>query len=124
MPYTITKQFHFSASHVLDGLPDGHQCGRLHGHNYLVELVLSADNLNQHGFVRDYGDLDEFADWIKRVLDHRHLGGGDLPGVLLIQTTAENIARYIYQTWQPSRFLELVAVRVSETPRTSAEYRP
>jgi 6-pyruvoyltetrahydropterin/6-carboxytetrahydropterin synthase len=40
--YTITKQFSFSASHVLDHLPEGHPCARrLHGHNYIAELVLA-----------------------------------------------------------------------------------
>ncbi|HUM68046.1 MAG TPA: 6-carboxytetrahydropterin synthase, partial [Chloroflexota bacterium] len=38
--YTISKQFHFSASHQLNGLPLEHQCARLHGHNYEVELIL------------------------------------------------------------------------------------
>ena len=40
--YTIAKQFTFSASHQLDHLPEDHQCARLHGHNYVVEIVLSA----------------------------------------------------------------------------------
>ncbi|MFI6697695.1 6-pyruvoyl trahydropterin synthase family protein [Streptomyces sp. NPDC050509] len=51
----ISKEFHFSASHQLDGLPEDHPCGRLHGHNYVVALELSAptDGLDTTGFVRD-----------------------------------------------------------------------
>ena len=54
MMFRITKEFHFSASHQLKGLPAEHQCARLHGHNYVVEVELSAETLNEHGFVRDY----------------------------------------------------------------------
>ncbi|WP_189267921.1 6-pyruvoyl trahydropterin synthase family protein, partial [Streptomyces fuscichromogenes] len=58
--FTITKEFHFSASHVLDQLPSWHPCARMHGHNYIVVLELSAadDALTPPGFVRDYRDLD------------------------------------------------------------------
>lgn len=38
--FRITKEFHFSASHQLTGLPEDHQCARLHGHNYIVEVEL------------------------------------------------------------------------------------
>ena len=51
--YRISKEFSFSASHRLLGLPDGHPCARLHGHNYRVEVELSAADLNRYGFVRD-----------------------------------------------------------------------
>jgi hypothetical protein len=72
--YTITKQFHFSASHVIEGLPEGHPCARLHGHNYIVELVLQAPTLDRIGFVVDYGDLRPFKQLLDTELDHRHHG--------------------------------------------------
>ena len=55
--YMIRKKFDFSASHQLLGLPAEHQCARLHGHNYIVEVVLQAEQLNQVSFVVDYGEL-------------------------------------------------------------------
>ncbi|MEU2250343.1 6-carboxytetrahydropterin synthase [Streptomyces sp. NPDC019224] len=119
--FSISKEFHFSASHVLDRLPKWHPCARLHGHNYVVVLELSAedDDLNDVGFVRDYRDLDAFKKWMDATLDHRHLnesmGGGGSP-------TAENIAKWIYDTWCQD-LPELSAVRVSETPKTWATYR-
>ena len=36
--FVIKKRFSFSAAHRLLDLPAGHKCGRLHGHNYIVEL--------------------------------------------------------------------------------------
>lgn len=100
------------------GLADGHQCGRMHGHNYLVEIELSAANVDDTGFVRDFGELRLFKAFIDSEWDHRHLND-----VLDFNPTAENMARYIYdrfsQVWP-----ELSAVRVQETETSWAEYRP
>lgn len=114
--YTISKDFHFSASHQLDHLPEGHQCARLHGHNYVVRIVLEAEELNEDGFVIDYGDLKPFKDFIDNELDHRHLND-----VIPYRTTAENIARYLYE-WAKARWPQVSAVWVSETPKTWAVY--
>lgn len=46
---TITKGFHFSASHVLDRLPSWHPCARMHGHNYVVVLELPAPRSPRRG---------------------------------------------------------------------------
>lgn len=116
--YTIAKQFNFSASHVIEGLPEQHPCSRLHGHNYIVELVLAAEELNAMGFVVDYNELIIFKNMLDETLDHRHLND-----VLTGPTTAESIAKYLYeyakQIWQ-----EVISVSVSETPNTNAVYRP
>lgn len=114
--YTIQKRFEFSASHQLNGLPEGHQCARLHGHNYIVEVVLQSDALNAVGFVVDYGELKPLKEYIDRTFDHRHLND-----VLPFQTSAENIAEHLYQ-WCKNRWPETSAVRVSETSKTWAEY--
>ncbi|WP_026928863.1 6-pyruvoyl trahydropterin synthase family protein [Glycomyces tenuis] len=117
---TITKEFHFSASHVLEGLPSWHPCSRMHGHNYVVVLELSAPDhkLVPPGFVRDYNDLDKFKQWMDKTLDHRHLNE-----VMEVQPTSEVLARWIYDRWI-EEFPELTAVRVHETQKTTAEYRP
>lgn len=116
--YIITKQFSFSASHILENLPEGHKCARLHGHNYVVELVLEGRELDASGFVRDYGELAPFKTFIDEKLDHRHLND-----VIDGPTSAENLSRFLYEQSR-SLWPEVAAVRVSETPRTWAEYRP
>ena len=117
--YTIRKEFHFSASHQLKQMPDGHPCARLHGHNYVVVIELKSERLDQYGFVRDYLELKAFKDYIDDTLDHRHLNEvlGDEC------TTAERLARHLYD-WARARWPEVSAVSVSETPKTWAEYRP
>ncbi len=116
--YRITKEFHFSASHQLFGLAADHPCARLHGHNYVVVVELAAPTLNQHGFVRDYRDLDGLKRYLDDTLDHRHLN--DVLGNDAV--TAEHLATHLYH-WCKARWDEVCAVRVSETPRTWAEFR-
>ncbi len=121
--YTISKRFAFSASHELTDLPTDHPCHRLHGHNYEVELVLASTNLDDTGFVVDYGRLDAFKQFLDACLDHRHLND-----TLGAQPSAELLARWLFE-WcsanvEPAIAERLRAVRVSETPRTWAEYAP
>jgi 6-pyruvoyltetrahydropterin/6-carboxytetrahydropterin synthase len=117
--YRITKEFHFSASHRLAGLPEDHPCARLHGHNYIVVVELSAAELDAHGFVRDYRELAPLKHYIDEALDHRHLN--DVFGHE--QVTAEFLARALHD-WCKARWPEVTAVRVSETRKSWAEYRP
>ena len=117
--YTIAKEYHFSASHELKQLPEDHPCYRLHGHNYVVEVELQSEELNEVGFVRDYRELDDLKAYIDEKFDHRHLNdvlGDD-------NVTAEQIAKHFYE-WCKSRWPEVTAVRVKETPKSTAEYRP
>lgn len=116
--YRISKEYHFSASHVLEGLRPGHPCGRLHGHNYEVRLTLESEELDGHGFVIDYGDLDPFAHVIATTYDHRHLND-----VLDGQPSAENLARTLYGIAKYRLgWLNVVSVEVKETKKTTAEY--
>jgi 6-pyruvoyltetrahydropterin/6-carboxytetrahydropterin synthase len=116
--FTIRKSFEFSASHQLDGLPTIHPCSRLHGHNYKVEIVLKAKELDEVGFVKDYRLLDEIKAFIDTTLDHRHLND-----VFQFNPTAENIAKHLY-IFIKLRFTQLYAVTVKETEKTSATYEP
>jgi len=117
--YKILKTFSFSASHVLSGLAVDHPCSRLHGHNYVVEIELSSPTLNATGFVRDYRELKALKHYLDKQIDHRHLN--DIFGPH--GTTAEHLAKHFYD-WCKARWPEVTAARVSETPRTWAEYRP
>ena len=138
--YRICKRFTFDAAHRLDGLPDGHKCGRLHGHTYTVEVELAAHRLDEHGFVIDFGDLSKIVKGlIDQSYDHRFLNDMIDCGTCPVNPTAENIAFDLYNTITPllraflsrsapengdTNRIELQAVRVSETPSSWAEYRP
>lgn len=117
--FTISKIFRFEAAHSLPHLPASHPCHRKHGHGYVATFYLRAETLDRNGMVEDYRDLDDVKRIIDDTLDHRDLDEVFEP----LFTTAENIARRLFDVVIKSH-PSLVAVRVSETPGTSAEYRP
>lgn len=127
--FRINKKFAFSASHELHGLRENHPCGRLHGHNYEVEVSLVGDGITPVGWIMDFGDLDFVKQLIDKTLDHRHLND-----VMADENpTSENLARWLYlyingQLMDTPGFGDLEEgfilerVRVGETPKTFAEY--
>lgn len=127
--YTISKEFHFSASHILFGLDDGHPCGRMHGHNYVIVVELQSPSLNKTGFVKDYRELDPIKKFIDEELDHKHLN--DIPDPFKSSLplfpgnpSAENMARALFNVFQfimPDD-VKISAVTVKETPKTAARY--
>ena len=117
--FTIRKEFHFSASHVLKHLPENHPCSRMHGHNYIVTVELRTKkkrDLTEAGFVCDYRALEPIKKYIDDTLDHRHLND-----IFPFNPTAEFLAEEIYKQFK-ERFPRLWAVEVSETPKTNARY--
>lgn len=115
--YKISKEFHFSASHVLHGLEPDHPCGRMHGHNYTVKVELAGPTLNNVGFITDYNDLGPIKRFIDNKMDHRHLNDV-FPSM---QPSAELLARELFELFKPD-FPNLSAVEVKETPKTVARY--
>lgn len=126
--YRICKSFTFSAAHVLTGLAEGHPCGRLHGHNYHVEVELTAETLDRIGFVLDYRLMDAFKSFLDNEVDHRVLNEVfPSVGEVEFNPTAENLATVLFQIASemfttPER--QVSAVYVRETDKTWAEYRP
>lgn len=120
MTATISKDFAFSASHQLEGLPPEHQCSRLHGHNYIVRVVIEGDVIDP-GFVVDYAELSPIKHYIDDTLDHRHLND-----VLEFNPTAENMALdtaiRVRDLLVKAGYANVnrVAVSISETPKTWA----
>jgi len=115
----ITKAFTFDAAHWLPGVPEGHKCRRLHGHTYQVIVALEGELHPTLGWVVDYGEVSRVVDPVVRELDHYCLN--EIPG--LENPTAEILAAWLYRRLLPHLPL-LADVTVSETPRTSAVYRP
>ena len=116
--FCISKEFSFDASHILMGMPEGHKCGRLHGHTYTVIVELAMPKLDDNGFVQDYGDLEPIKQYIDNHLDHRHLND-----VLMMNPTAELIAMHLYEEFKQD-FPKLKSVSVKETAKTIARYEP
>lgn len=117
--FTISKDFEFCASHELRLLPEMHKCSRNHGHNYVVTLTLTADWLDEYGFVTDFGDLAPFGDYLKTTWDHRLINDR-----VDFHPTSELLAHYLGRWFidnvEPSIHGRLASVRVAETRLSSA----
>lgn len=114
--YTISKEFHFSYAHVLEGLPEGHPCGNMHGHNGILVVVLEGTELNEAGFVMDYRDMSPLKEFVDNAIDHKLLND-----VFTFQPSSENMAKWFYGLckefgWPVKR------VSWSETPKTWCHY--
>lgn len=119
MAYRITKEFTFDAAHWLPNVPEGHQCGRLHGHTYTVILAVEGDVDATMGWIVDFAELKGAFKPLEKMMDHHCLN--DIEG--LENPTAENMARWIYDRVKPE-LTQLADVTVKETPKTSSIYRP
>ena len=69
--YTITKKVSWCAAHRLEGHS---KCHRLHGHNYLAEVAISAEGLEpDSGMLMDFGRLKILLAALTEDLDHRYI---------------------------------------------------
>ncbi len=121
------------------------RCSRVHGHSWTITLTFAADQLDENGFVVDFGELHYLADWIDEHLDHATLLSATDPrlpdlqalaadGLLKIHlvenASCEGIARHLHQTFAPlvrentSGRARLLAVELHEDSRNSARYAP
>jgi 6-pyruvoyltetrahydropterin/6-carboxytetrahydropterin synthase len=115
--FTVTKQFRFEAAHSLPHLPEGHKCRNVHGHSYWFEVAVSSRSLDERGFVIDYAEIHEAVNPIAKYLDHQ-----DLNQLFEFATTAENLAKWIYEEARHS--VEIEHVTLKETSTTSVTYKP
>lgn len=114
----IFKTFTVEAAHRLPNVPEGHKCGRLHGHSFGIELHLSGPVGPTSGWIMDFDDVKVRFQPIHDRLDHQFLN--EIEG--LENPTSENLARWI---WRHVKDVlpELVQVVVRETCTTGCIYR-
>lgn len=114
----IFKVFTFEAAHRLPHVPEGHKCGRLHGHSFRVELHLSGE-LDPHlAWVVDFADVKAVFKPVLDRLDHHYLN--DIPG--LENPTSERITMWIWDQVKPL-LPQLSQVVVHETCTAGSRYR-
>ena len=117
--YTIKVRSNFSGAHNLREYKG--KCEELHGHNWHVEVVASAKDLDKAGMVVDFKELKELLDKTLAGLDHKYLN--EVDQFKKVNPTSENIARYIYETVSKEKpDLKINEVTVWETDTSSATY--
>lgn len=114
MKTSVMKRIDFCAGHRLVG--HGGKCEHFHGHNYKLEVFVSAEELDHLGRVVDFAELrDLFKSWIDEHWDHGFvLADDDENGISAIRSvqphrlfllpyspTAENMARFLLDNVAP-----------------------
>jgi len=89
----IFREFTFEAAHRLPHVPDGHKCGRLHGHSYRVSVYVEGPAGVTTGWVRDFSEISSAMQPLLAQLDHYYLN--DVEG--LENPTSEVLAQWIWQ---------------------------
>lgn len=118
MTFELAKTFRFESAHRLPHVPEGHKCGRLHGHSFRVEIVVTGEADPQTGWVLDYGDISDVVRPVIDQLDHRYLN--EIAGL-------ENPTSEVLCAWLWRRLADglpgLSAIVLRETCTTACTYR-
>jgi 6-pyruvoyltetrahydropterin/6-carboxytetrahydropterin synthase len=123
--FEISVDETFAAGHALRGYKG--KCENVHGHNYRVRVTLSGQQLDSVGMLYDFVHLKKVIQEVIRSLDHRFLN--DFSPFDVVNPSAENIARYIYeetakQLREAPNGTGITSITVWETDTTAATYRP
>ncbi len=107
----VWRRFRFEAAHRLPNVPEGHPCGRMHGHGF--EVVLHVDQTQDGAADR----LDRLWAPFQNELHHACLN--DLPG--LENPTSERLSDWLWQRITP-QCPALSWVTVYETVTAGCHY--
>ena len=119
--YTLKIITDFASAHTLRDYPGA--CARMHGHNWKVEVEVTASELDAIGMGIDFRVIKQAARDIAERLDHRYLN--DLEPFVQINPTAENIAAYFHQELSAqlnNDSIRVHAVTLWETERACVRY--
>ena len=109
----LERSYRFEAAHFLPKVPAGHKCARMHGHSYLIEVVIEGEVDPDRGWVMDFADIDEHVMPLVKTLDHHVLN--EIDG--LANPTSELLAIWCWQRIAPSlpalvdRIVDLIVAR-------------
>jgi 6-pyruvoyltetrahydropterin/6-carboxytetrahydropterin synthase len=119
--YELKVITHFSAAHRLNNFYG--KCEALHGHNWKVEISVSADSLDEAGLVLDFGKIKTHANALLSEIDHTFLN--ELPAFQNQNPSSENLARYMYERLSQAinnGRVQVTRITVWESDNTSASY--
>ena len=121
--WKLTIRGDFAAAHALRHYEG--KCEDLHGHNYLVEMVVEGETLTPDTeLVADFTLLKKELRAELALIAHRYLNA--LPPFDVINPSSENLARYLYRKMQERLAglpVRMYSMTVGETPLQSATYQ-
>lgn len=113
----IYKEFKFDAAHRLTRVDEGHKCGNLHGHTFVLEVHLEGEVDPARGWILDFNVLREAVEPIIARLDHAVLN--EVEG--LDNPTSENLSVWFWQQLKP-KLPQLSQIVVKENPTSGCVY--
>ncbi len=119
--YELMVEERFSAAHQLRGYKG--KCENMHGHNFKVQVFVSADMLNNIDLAIDFHDLKDILKEALSGLDHAFLN--DVFPFTEINPSSENIAKWVYDNVKKKvneDHIAVSAVTVWESDTASATY--
>lgn len=114
----IFKEFTIEAAHWLPNVPEGHKCGRMHGHSFRVQVYVRGPLDPRLGWVMDFAEVKAAFQSIEDQVDHRCLN--EVAG--LENPTSENLARWLWKKLLPM-LPALSKIVVRETCTSGCAYR-
>lgn len=112
MPFSVTKEFTFSAAHALTKYHGA--CERLHGHNYRLRVTVVGE-LNEDDLVIDFLELKKIVQaQVIDQLDHTNLNDR------FPNPTCELIAQWIYHALRS--LIPITEVTLWETDTSLVTY--
>ena len=111
----------FSAAHQLKGYRG--KCERLHGHNWKVQVHVTAENLNEIDIAIDFHELKKLTNEVVSTLDHNMMN--EIFPFTEKNPSSENIAKWVYDSLRKKihdEAIQLSAVTVWESETSSATY--
>jgi 6-pyruvoyltetrahydropterin/6-carboxytetrahydropterin synthase len=90
--YRLTIKSSFAAAHNLIHYQG--DCENLHGHNWKVDVTVTARDLDQSGLGIDFKKLKAQTNELLKTLDHKYLN--EISPFTSISPSSENISRFLY----------------------------
>ena len=121
--YELKVTSRFAAAHNLRNFYG--KCEDLHGHNWFVEVYVTADGLDDAGLVLDFGVIKKHLKDVLELIDHKYLN--ELDYFKVTNPSSENIAKFIYENLAPhveSEKVKLTRVSAWESDNSCASYLP
>ncbi|MDX9708620.1 MAG: 6-carboxytetrahydropterin synthase QueD [Trichloromonas sp.] len=91
--YRLKIHTHFAAAHNLINYQGG--CENLHGHNWKVEVTVTARELDKAGLGIDFKILKRETKAVLDLLDHKYLN--EIEPFVSNSPSSENIAKFLFE---------------------------